>query len=107
MTHSHAVRTWMVTLSLVSGLGAMGVACTALGQDRQGDNQSRDHRAAGHPRADRGDQHGNRNRRDEVRRGNRYRGGRDYVYAPAYEYAPPPVQYDPYPSPGINLFFRF
>jgi len=97
----------MGTLSLVIGLSAMGVAGTAFGQDRHGDNQSRDDHAAEHSRVDQRDQHGNGDRRDEHRRGNRDGGRRDYVSAPAYEYAPPPVQYDPYPSPGINLFFHF
>jgi hypothetical protein len=32
-----------------------------------------------------------------------YRGYRPYYYS----YAPPPVYYDPYPSPGVSLFFSF
>lgn len=36
--------------------------------------------------------------------GYRYRGP---YYTPYYAYAPPPVVYDPYPSPGVSLFFNF
>jgi hypothetical protein len=32
----------------------------------------------------------------------------EYRYRdPYYSYAPPPVYYDPYPSPGVSLFFSF
>jgi hypothetical protein len=37
-----------------------------------------------------------------------YRGGTAYWYSdPYYAYAPPPVAYDYYGSPGVGLFFSF
>jgi len=89
-------------LALASALGIAVVPLTLVAEERHPGPQ-------GH-QAQRGEQHGDRHE-DRFRRG--YRPGYGPGYAPGYAYGgapiyvPPPVMYNPYPSPGINLVIPF
>ena len=55
-----------------------------------------------------GDHRGYSDRRYYGDRGYRYEPRyRSYAYGSPYLYAPAPLAYDPYPTPGISLFFGF
>jgi hypothetical protein len=74
---------------------AAGLAAFTIAPAVADDNDSRDH-------AQRQDQHQQSHRK--ARPEHRYESRRDAN--PAYVYAPPPVVYDPRPSPGVSLFFN-
>jgi hypothetical protein len=90
-----------MALAVASVMGAMAVT-PALADDH---NDRKGHQDQG---LHRGQHKGDRGDRDEFRR------EPQPVYRPVYEqpyyysapvYAPPPVYYEPQPSPGISLFF--
>ena len=81
-------------VSLINGL-SISPAFADRNEDRGRGEQHSD-------RGDRGDQRAQRDHREG--RGHRYEHGRGYGYEEPV-YVPPPVYYEPRPSPGINLFF--
>jgi hypothetical protein len=90
---SSAVGKIVLALALTSVIGGTSTG-PAFADDngRHEGQRERGERNRGHDR-DRGERHGERDRGEY----------RSYPYV----YAPPPVVYAPYPSPGIGLFFDF
>jgi hypothetical protein len=96
-----AISKTVLALAVASVIGGMAMtsAFADYNDNRQGHQDQGLHK---------GQYKGDRDRRDEYRR------EVQPVYRPVYQqpyrysepvYAPPPVYYDPRPSPGISLFF--
>lgn len=101
-TRSHSATAAKALLGVVFAAGLTAITIVPAIADENDSHNSSQH--AQRYDAQRGDhQQSHRKQRPTQRYDERYQ-SRGYAN-PAYVYAPPPVVYDPRPSPGVSLFF--